>query len=138
MRLRRQKKSPRVEMLPLMDVVFLLLVFFIYSMMAMAVHRGMPLTLPSSGTAERETLSVLALTVKADGSLFADKVPVTMDALPDVLRQRLETATDPDALSLQVFAEDTLPYQELYRVLDAIKSAGCSKISLQARRESAP
>ena len=138
MRLRRQKKSPRVEMLPLMDVVFLLLVFFIYSMMAMAVHRGMQLTLPSSGTAEREPISVLALTVKADGSLFVDKVAVTMDVLPDVLRQRLETATDPDAVNLQVFAEDALPYQELYRVLDAIKAAGCNKISLQARQESAP
>ena len=55
MRLRRKKVKPRVEMLPLMDVVFLLLVFFIYSMLTMAVHRGVALTLPVSGTAERET-----------------------------------------------------------------------------------
>jgi len=138
MRLRRQKKGPRVEMLPLMDVVFLLLVFFIYSMMAMAVHRGMQLTLPTSSAAEREPVSVLALTVKADGSLFVDKIPVTMDALPDVLRQHLDATEYPEAVSLQVFAEDTLPYQELYRVLDAINAAGCNKISLQARRDSIP
>ncbi|MBW1821228.1 MAG: biopolymer transporter ExbD, partial [Deltaproteobacteria bacterium] len=35
-------KNPRIEMLPLIDVVFLLLVFFIYAMLSMAVHRGLP------------------------------------------------------------------------------------------------
>ena len=138
MRLRRQRKSPRVEMLPLMDVVFLLLVFFIYSMMAMAVHRGMQLTLPTSVTAALEPVSVLALTVKADGSLFLDKEPVALESLPEILRQRLAGAKNSDAATLQVFAEDSLSYQDLYQVLDAVKTAGAYKISLQARRESTP
>lgn len=122
-------------MLPLMDVVFLLLVFFIYSMMAMAVHRGMRLTLPVSGAAEREAVSVLALTVKADGALFVDKEPVRLDTLTEVLRQKQEKAPEEDAVTLHVFAEASLSYQALYRVLDAVRAAGVRKISLQARRE---
>jgi len=141
MRLRRHKKNPRVEMLPLMDVVFLLLVFFIYSMMLMAVHRGMPLTLPVSAAAVHEPMSVLALTVKADGSLFIDKEPITLPELAEALKQRQEAVKEAsknnDALNLQLFAEDTLPYQELYRVLDAVKAAGIRNISLQARQEAA-
>ena len=43
----------RIEILPLIDIVFLLLVFFIYAMLSMAVHRGMPVQLPSSSTAQR-------------------------------------------------------------------------------------
>ena len=125
-------------MLPLMDVVFLLLVFFIYSMMAMAVHRGMPLRLPVSVTAEREMVTVLALTVQADGSLFLDKEPVILENLSDILKQRQAAMDDADAVTLQIFAEDTLSYQDLYRVLDAVKTAGLEKISLQARREAAP
>jgi Biopolymer transport protein len=138
MRLPRKKRKPRVEMLPLMDVVFLLLVFFIYSMMAMAVHRGMPLRLPVSVTAEREMVTVLALTVQADGSLFLDKEPVILENLSDILKQRQAAMDDADAVTLQIFAEDTLSYQDLYRVLDAVKTAGLEKISLQARREAAP
>ena len=135
MRLRRHARVPRVEMLPLMDVVFLLLVFFIYSMMAMAVHRGMQLSLPVSGTAEREPESVLALTIRADGGLFVDKTPVTLEELADVLTRRQGDSEDKDALNLQVFAEDSLSYQELYRVLDAVKAAGIRKLSLQATHE---
>ncbi len=45
-------KKPRIEMLPLIDIVFLLLVFFIYAMLSMAVHRGLPVELPLSTTAE--------------------------------------------------------------------------------------
>lgn len=135
MRLRRKKSKPRVEMLPLMDVVFLLLVFFIYSMMSMAVHRGMPLSLPSSRTAEREAASPLAITVKADGTIFVDKIPATLETLPEILRQRQEAAQGGEGVTLQVFAEDVLAYQDLYRVLDAAKAAGIQKISLQATQE---
>ena len=39
-------KKPRIEMLPLIDIVFLLLIFFIYAMLSMAVHRSLPVSLP--------------------------------------------------------------------------------------------
>ena len=44
----RVAKKARIEMLPLIDIVFLLLVFFIYTMLSMAVHRGLPVVLPNS------------------------------------------------------------------------------------------
>lgn len=138
MRLRREKKKARVEMLPLMDVVFLLLVFFIYSMLIMAVHRGTGLTLPTSGTAERENVSVLALTVEADGSLFLDKDPVPLSQLTETLKQKQARAPDESLPDLQIFGENTLAYQDLYRVLDAVKAAGVRKISLQARQADQP
>ncbi len=146
MRLRRERKKARVEMLPLMDVVFLLLVFFIYAMMSMAVHRGTQLKLPSSETAEQEKAVVLALSVKADGSLFLDKDPVSLSELTEVLKlKEAETqaglAADASEAekhkarpSLQIFAEPDILYQDLYRVLDAVKLAGIRKISLQASR----
>jgi biopolymer transport protein ExbD len=124
-------------MLPLMDVVFLLLVFFIYSMLIMSAHRGMRLSLPVSASAERESASVTALTVRADGSLFVDREPVAFEELAAVLGGKRELVADENAVSLQVFAEDSLSYQELYRVLDAVKAAGVRKISLQARQEKA-
>lgn len=138
MRLRRNTPKARVEMLPLMDVVFLLLVFFIFAMMTMSVHRGMGLNLPSSGSAELEKKTHLALTAMADGTVYLDKQAVDPETLTALLAARNEQAKEPDGITIQVFAEDTLSYQGLYRVLDRIKAAGIKKISLQARKDGTP
>lgn len=134
MKLRRKKPGARVEMLPLMDIVFLLLVFFIYAMLSMAVHRGMRLNLPESSSAELDVDSVLAVSLTEDGSLFLDKEPVALDELAALLRLKSAEEDGPDALRVQVFAAGTVSYQELYQVLDCIKEAGINKISLQAQQ----
>ena len=64
-------KKARIEMLPLIDIVFLLLVFFIYAMLSMAVHRGLPVILPTSSTAKIEKNLIISVTVKADGTIHA-------------------------------------------------------------------
>ena len=138
MRLRRAQATPRVEMVPLMDVVFLLLVFFVYAMMTMAVHRGTGVTLPSSTTAKMELQTRLALTVRTDGTLFLDKEEVLPDILASRLRAMVEAAGESEEPSIQVFAEDTLTYQMLYQVLDIIKGAGVKAVSLQARKDEGP
>ena len=132
MKLRRKQQKVRVEMLPLMDVVFLLLVFFIYSMMSMAVHRALPLNLPKSGAAEIDTVVAKALTVKADGTLYLDKEPISLDALTRTLAVWKAGQKEENEPSLQIFAEDSLSYQELFKVLDRVKAAGIRKLSLQA------
>ncbi len=68
MRMPRKHRHARVEMLPLMDVVFLILVFLIYAMMVMVVHMGMPVALPTSKNAQPEQMVVLALTIRRKGA----------------------------------------------------------------------
>ena len=63
-------KKPRIEMLPLIDIVFLLLVFFIYAMLSMAVHRSLPVSLPVSSSAEISTELNVAITVNHSGEIF--------------------------------------------------------------------
>lgn len=135
MRMPRIRRHARVEMLPLMDVVFLILVFLIYAMMVMVVHMGMPVALPTSKSAQPEQVVTLALTIRQDGALWLDKEAVTLADLPDaVARQSLERGLDAsDEPILQVFADAMLPYQKLFDVLDVLKKAGLKKISLQAK-----
>lgn len=135
MRMPRTHRHARVEMLPLMDVVFLILVFLIYAMMVMVVHMGMPVALPTSKNAQPEQIVVLALTIRQDGALWLDKDPVTLETLPaEVMRQGRERgAADDEEPTLQIFADAMLPYQKLFDVLDALKKAGLKKISLQAK-----
>ena len=136
MRMPRTHRHARVEMLPLMDVVFLILVFLIYAMMVMVVHMGMPVALPTSKNAQPEQIVVLALTIRQDGALWLDKDPVTLETLPgEVMRQSRERGRRPMTRNRHCRFSRTpmLPYQKLFDVLDALKKAGLKKISLQAK-----
>ena len=125
-------RKARIEMLPLIDIVFLLLVFFIYAMLSMAVHRGLAVQLPASSSSELEKKSVIAVTITADGAVYMDKQPVTLTELSEALRA---TLIDSPVAFVQVFADRDLPYQQLFHVLDQVKASGTKKISLQAVAE---
>ncbi|MEJ2157414.1 MAG: biopolymer transporter ExbD [Desulfobacteraceae bacterium] len=122
-------RPPRVEMLPLIDVVFLLLVVFIYAMLSMAVHKGMPVQLPSSNQIQREKEQPLSVTIESDGAIFLNKAPVRLEDLADVLKRQPGVDTETGVL---LFADRQLRYQQLFDVLDRIRQAGLHRISLQA------
>jgi biopolymer transport protein ExbD len=127
-----ERRKSRIEMLPLIDIVFLLLVFFIYAMLSMAVHRGMPVVLPTSSTAKIDKHLILSVTVRADGSIFLDKEPIILKDLKGALR---EAARNRKETGVLLFADKAVAYQELFRILDQIRLAGLNRISLQAEME---
>jgi biopolymer transport protein ExbD len=129
------KRSPRIEMLPLIDVVFLLLVVFIYAMLSMAVHKGLPVALPTSAAVEPDTGTVLALTVAADGEIFVNREAVALENLQEVLERITREDRETGVL---LFADRDLPYQALFQVLDKVRQAGLHRISLQAEAEGMP
>ena len=121
-------------MLPLIDIVFLLLVFFIYAMLSMAVHRSLPVSLPVSAMAETETAASLTITVRKSGELFLDGLPLTLEEMGSVLREKAQKAEygETKSLLVTIFADRDISYQELYRILDMIRTAGIANVSLQA------
>ncbi|HKJ13643.1 MAG: biopolymer transporter ExbD [Desulfobulbaceae bacterium] len=125
-------KKTRIEMLPLIDVVFLLLVFFIYAMLSMAVHRSLPVSLPVSSATEIRTEVNLTITVNDNGEIFLDNTSVSQDELQTFLLKEKQKETDNKSVQVDLFADKALSYQELYRVLDIIRTAGISNVSLQA------
>lgn len=125
-------RKARIEMLPLIDMVFLLLVFFIYGMLSMAVHRGLPVMLPVSSTAPIEKDLVLSVTVRSDGNIFLDKKEVALEELSSLLAER---GGENQERGVLLFADRDLPYQRLFRVLDQIRKAGLARVSLQAEAE---
>jgi biopolymer transport protein ExbD len=130
----RTGKKVRIEMLPLIDIVFLLLVFFIFTMLSMAVHRGLPIMLPSSSSAKIDKELVLSVTIKSDRTIYVDKERIAFDDLASVLRTKTASASEPGIL---LFADRGLSYQNLFQVLDQIRMAGIHRISLQAEAEQA-
>jgi biopolymer transport protein ExbD len=125
-------RKVRIEMLPLIDIVFLLLVFFIYAMLSMAVHRGLPVVLPTSSTAKIDQKTTLSVTLKKTGTIFINDEQTTLEELAEVLETKARGEHETDVL---LFADRDLSYQTLFRVLDKIRTAGLNHISLQAEAD---
>lgn len=125
-------RKVRIEMLPLIDIVFLLLVFFIYAMLSMAVHRGLPVVLPTSSTAIIDQKTVLSVTLEKTGAIFIDDEQTTLEELAEALEAKTQGEHEPDVL---LFADRDLSYQTLFKVLDKIRTAGLNRISLQAQAD---
>lgn len=125
-------RKARIDMLPLIDIVFLLLVFFIYAMLSMAVHHALPVVLPVSTTAPLDKQVTLSVTVNQDGAVFLDETAVAVESLADALRARTAAEQEPAVL---LFADNRITYQTLYRVIDQIKMAGITRLSLESERQ---
>jgi len=121
------KRRARIEILPLIDIVFLLLVFFIYAMLSMAVHRGVPVNLPTASSAEIEKKLTVSVTIKDSGDIMLDTVRVQLKDLAQQLREKTRIS---EGLGVLLFADREVSCQLLVKVL-----AGVNRVSLQTIKE---
>lgn len=126
-----EAKKVRIEIVPMIDVMFLILVFFIYGMLSMAVHKGVFVKLPTSTQAESRKLKEISVTLDKNGALYVNKVEIRLEDLSNYLTANFQ---DKDFVIL-LFADKDVNYQSIFNVLDKVKHAGFHKISLQAKKE---
>ena len=102
--LRRSEHETRVEMMPLIDVVFLLLTFFIYAMVLMVRAEVLPVPLESyvSGTLAEPRPSI-SVTIAVDGNIYVNKTIVDVDSVASAVAMELED--EPEAV-IYVVVED--------------------------------
>ncbi len=132
MKLRLERKSARIELIPLVDIIFLLLVFFIYSMLSMAVYKGIPVMLPQAETIESTQAEAVFITVDKKGNVFVDKAITDRDELLGRLRR--EQAAFPEKTAI-ISADGDAPYRAFVDVLDKVRLAGFKKVSMEAQPE---
>jgi len=108
---------------PLLDLVFVLLIIFMITTPLM--EQQLPVDLPKSSTPLTTSLpdpkSILTLTLSKDGSALIGSEKIRLDQLTSVLTQR--RARDPE-LVVSLRADSTLPYETVFRALEAVRSAG--------------
>lgn len=128
--------EPRVEMIPLIDVVFLVLVAFIYASMFMTDKTGLPVDLPAASEIEIEKSEVLTLTIMQDGSLFLDDKSIALKHLGDALSMA-KTKFGED-LVLYVMADRDARLDPLVKVMDLARRAGITGLTIAAKRDPNP
>ena len=115
-------------MIPLIDVVFLLLIFFIYAMLSMTIHKGIPVLLPKAKTSLIDREQYLSISISRDHRIFVDETEVPMEGL---LQRLSELCKEKPSLRVFIRGDRRIPYELLVRVLDTVRASGLSKVSLE-------
>ena len=127
---RRSMKKARIEIIPMIDTIFFLLVFFMISTLSMSQYKGMPVNLPKAASGQQAPAESAAITIDKDDRLFLDKQPVDKSSLRDLLRQQL--VKNPELL-LVINADDGVAHGHVVEVIDIARSADVVKMAIAVK-----
>ena len=126
---RIKDKTPELMISPMIDLIFLLLAFFIISTMYMTQVRTVSIELPNAESAEIINKSSSLVSVKKDGTYWLDEKKMPLDRLVEEVKVR--SGANP-GYSVVIRGEKEARYNDVIRVLDACKSAGLTHFGLAA------
>jgi biopolymer transport protein ExbD len=128
----RPAARPRgIQLLPLIDLIFLLLAAFIYATQSMTVHRALPVELPGASSSRVEQGEHVTVTVTSGGAIYLQGRDVTPRELTSRVRDLL--ASDPE-LRISLDADRRAEYGTAVRALDALRAAGAKGVRLSVRK----
>ena len=121
-----------INILPMIDVIFSILAFFIISSLFLTRSQGLPVDLPSAQTAEPKQSVQLNITIEPDGKLFLDRQPIELDNLKGALTEKI----NPDSESVVVInADEKVEHGTVVKVMDRLRQVPGAKMAIAAERE---
>lgn len=124
---RKQSLPPQLMLSPMIDMIFLLLIFFIVSTMYMSEIKTIPIRLPVAQNSETVSKSNFAVTVKKDGVLYLEDNKIEMKQL--VANAAAESKRDA-AFSVIIRADGEANYKTVIKLMDELKGAGVTRFGL--------
>jgi biopolymer transport protein ExbD len=124
------KKKARIEIIPMIDTMFFLLVFFMIATLAMTLQRGMPVNLPSAASTTDKVNEQVSLTLTVDGSLYLNKEPVSLHELKARLFAVLQA--DPEA-TVVMNADEKISHGRVIEVMDYVRLSGISNMAIATK-----
>ena len=133
MRLRewREKKQPDLMIIPMIDIMFFLLVFFMISTIYMVEQRSLPVQLPKAAQAASENKPSFVVTMKEDGTLWLEEKLLSCDAL--AWQAQMESRRNKN-FSVLLRADERVSYGKVVAVLDLLKRSGVERFALATEK----
>jgi biopolymer transport protein ExbD len=129
-------KRARIEIIPLIDIIFFLLATFIMVSLSMTKNEGVQVALPTASTAaklgdQQEMEQAVTLSVNEKGEVFFNKEKIAIAQLPLKLSTYKTAAKDPRVL---INSDGSADFQNVVAVLDEVRRAGISKVGINTEK----
>jgi biopolymer transport protein ExbD len=123
--------KPRVEVIPMIDIMMFLLVFFIVISLNMIAGSGVQMEIPGSKTTQQLKVSTITVGVTRDNKVVVSGKPVTNEELT----ARLTALKKEGPVDVVLAGDKDVPLQTLLGVMDTIRGAGISSVGIAAIAE---
>ena len=132
MRLQRKRnlKKARIEIIPMIDTIFFLLVFFMISTLSMARFTGVQVNLPKAATGSQPPTETAVISLTKQGQLFFNKSAISEESLRQSLSAEL--AKTPELLVV-INADDGVQHGKVVEILDQARQTGATKLSIAVK-----
>ncbi|MEN6413590.1 MAG: biopolymer transporter ExbD [Veillonellales bacterium] len=128
----RLERQPKLMIIPMIDIIFFLLVFFMMSTLYMVEQKTIPVNLPQVSSARNDTPRSVSVTVTQDGQILFEQEKVPMELLRK--RVQIEMAKQSD-LVFVLRSDKEAAYGKVVAVLDELKLAGVQHVSIATERK---
>lgn len=131
---RRSRRQSGIDMTPMLDIVFQLILFFLVST-TFAVLPGIKLNLPQSHTAEGTSLQGITITAEKNGVLFFNDKEVSMETLGNELVVYDTGSTKKEEFPISLEADSEVTNGTIVKIFDVIRESGYCVINLRTTSE---
>ena len=134
---RKGKKGARIEVIPLIDIIFFLLATFIMVSLSMTKNQGVQVALPAAGSAaslgdNQEMEKAVTLSVNDKGEVFFNKDKITIAQLPMRLQTYKAQSKDPKVV---INSDAGADFKFVVGVLDEVRKIGISKVGISTDKK---
>ncbi|ERJ95811.1 transport energizing protein, ExbD/TolR family [Selenomonas sp. oral taxon 892 str. F0426] len=119
------EERPQLMIIPMIDIIFFLLVFFMMSMLSMVVQKSMPLTLPQAESAKVSMTRNIPVTITADGGIYYER---DLMSLRDLTARLTEDVAHGEDISVILRGDAAASYGTVVQVMDVVKRLGIEKV----------
>jgi biopolymer transport protein ExbD len=127
----RNDEEAAIDMTPMLDIVFIMLIFFIVTT-SFVKEAGIDVLKPKASNATSKPSANIFIAIKANGNVWMDKREVDIERVAaNIERMIAEQPTD----TVIIQADKEAKHGVVVKVMDAIKSAGIEKISIAAEKQ---
>jgi len=128
----RVENQPELMIIPMIDIIFFLLVFFMISTLSMVEQHTIPVNLPQASTVKQEIPRTVNVTVMQNGQILFDQEEIPLSLLAK--RVGIELMKQPDNVFV-LRADKQVEYGKVITVLDELKQAGAHKVSVATEQK---
>ena len=128
---RRPMKRAKIEIIPMIDTMFFLLVFFMLSSLSLTNLLGMPVNLPKASNSAKQNKLDFTITVDKSQNVYVNKTLVSpQDVGSELLRLAGGPNSDLSEASVVINADEAVPYGLVVRCIDEARGAGVTHFPL--------
>jgi biopolymer transport protein ExbD len=120
-----------INVVPMVDIIFAILSFFVVSTLFLTKAEGFPVNLPQAETSKPQEKADITVTVRENGNIFLDQEPVTLNKLTNAIEAQV--GPNQEAL-ITVQADERIDYGQVIAVMDQLRKVEGANLGMATKQ----